>query len=237
MGLEAINSQYLGLNGLAGYGCNYAGGIYGGGLYGASNVGAIEQNIQNGYEVGACSSAYSNKANVSSANFAQQCQSIQYLLNSGSTDDAILQYDSLYRQMKENPYYQNYSTSEIKTLLQQKYMEATGTTIVNDIDTKVSGSFVTGLKNTVPVVGLMCQDVSKEDFISKATGTPKSDGATVKEILGVAAGTAASGGIGYAVSKGLRGGKGWKGAVIGAVASVGTYLLGKLFNNMKADNA
>lgn len=252
MSLAAINSQYAGLNGLAGYGTNAFMGAYGTtGLYSDAYVENAKTSIQNGYEVNAMSNSYSNKASVSSSSFAQQCQTIGYLLQNGRTDDAMKQYNALYEDMAANPYYQGYTENEIKTLLQDKYMEATGTTIVNDISTKSTSAFNAGALSSVPIVGFLLNTNSKDDFIAQATGTEKSNLSKVKTGLGVAATTVGSGlaaaGMLAVKSKGLKDclssltnngilnsiskackGKG-KFAAIGAAAlAIGTFVVGKI---------
>lgn len=234
MSLAAINSQYNGLNGIAG---GYCGGWgYAGGLYSDANVGNIKQSIANGYEISAASNSYANKASVSSSNFTQQSQAIQYLLQEGREDDAIAKYHSLFNEMASNPYYEGYSENDIKTLMQQRYMEATGSTLVNDINENAGSSFTTGLVSSIPLVGAFLDGTSKSDFIAEVTGTPKSTKGKAGKAAGVVTGMGIGAGLG-ALSAGLlkKGGKGAKiaGLVIGAAAALATFVTGKIVNAAK----
>ncbi len=252
MSLAALNSQYIGLNGLSGYGTGYYAGTTG--LYSDAYVDNAKSSIQNGYEISATSNSYSNKSAVSSSSFAQQCQAIEYLLQNGRTDDAMKKYDSLYEDMASNAYYQGYTENEIKTLLQEKYLEATGTTVVNDISANSTSAFETGAQSSIPVVGLLFSNNSKDDFIAEATGTETSGWSKVKTGAGVAATAAASGvaaaGLTALHSKKIGGcltslknngimgsikkaftGKGKWAAIGAAAAALGTFVCGKIFKD------
>ena len=200
MGLATINSQYTGLNGLSGYGSTY---FMGGGLYSDSYVENAKSNIANGYELSATSSSYSNKNSVSSSSFAQQCQAIEYLLQQGRTDDAMAKYKDLYDDMASNSYYEGYTENEIKTLLQEKYMTATGTTLVNDITTNSNSAFTSGLESSIPVLGLLFNENSSDDFVAEATGTEVSGWSNVKKGAGVVAGVGLSAAAGAGLEVGL----------------------------------
>lgn len=247
MGLATINSQYTGLNGLSGYGSTY---FMGGGLYSDSYVENAKSNIANGYELSATSSSYSNKNSVSSSSFAQQCQAIEYLLQQGRTDDAMAKYKDLYDDMASNSYYEGYTENEIKTLLQEKYMTATGTTLVNDITTNSNSAFTSGLESSIPVLGLLFNENSSDDFVAEATGTEVSGWSNVKKGAGVVAGVGLSAAAGAGLEVGLsalknlknssitevisKAAKG-KGKIVAACVAGGaallTYIGSKLFNS------
>ena len=247
MGLATINSQYTGLNGLSGYGSTY---FMGGGLYSDSYVENAKSNIANGYELSATSSSYSNKNSVSSSSFAQQCQAIEYLLQQGRTDDAMAKYKDLYDDMASNSYYEGYTENEIKTLLQEKYMTATGTTLVNDITTNSNSAFTSGLESSIPVLGLLFNENSSDDFVAEATGTEVSGWSNVKKGAGVVAGVGLSAAAGAGLEVGLSALKNLKnssiteaiskaatgkGKIVAACVAGGTALLtyigSKLFNS------
>ena len=199
------------------------------------------------------SNSYSNKNSVSSSSFAQQCQAIEYLLQQGRTDDAMAKYNDLYEDMASNSYYEGYTENEIKTLLQEKYMTATGTTLVNDITTNSASAFTSGLESSIPVVGLLFNQNSSDDFVAKATGTETSGWSEVKKGAGLTAGvglSAAAGAglkIGASALKNLKAGSSiteaiskattGKGKIVAACIAGGaallTYIGGKLF---KSDN-
>ncbi len=242
MGLAAINNQYLNLNGICGgYGMGYAGA----GLYSESYTDNAKQCIENGYELSAVTNSYANKASVSSSSFAQQCQAIEFLLNQGRTDDAMAKYNDLYKDMASNSYYEGYNENEIKTLMQDKYLTATGTTIVNDIANNSSSSFAAGAKSSIPIVGALNSNNSSDDFVAEATGTKKSGWSTVKKGAGVVAGVGASAGAVYGITK-LAGmgassssmlntiSKSSKTAAIAtAVLAIGTFIAGKIIKSNK----
>lgn len=247
MGLATINSQYTGLNGLSGYGSTY---FTGGGLYSDSYVENAKSNIANGYELSATSSSYSNKNSVSSSSFAQQCQAIEYLLQQGRTDDAMAKYKDLYDDMASNSYYEGYTENEIKTLLQEKYMTATGTTLVNDITANSNSAFTSGLESSIPVLGLLFNENSSDDFVAEATGTEVSGWSNVKKGAGVVAGVGLSAAAGAGLEVGLSALKNLKnssiteaiskaatgkGKIVAACVAGGaallTYIGSKLFNS------
>ena len=163
-------------------------------------------------------------------------------------------YQDLYDDMASNSYYQGYTENEIKTLLQDAYLNATGTTIVNDISANSNSSFEAGMESAVPIIGLLQNTNSADDFIAEATNTPVSGWSQVKAAAGVGTTSAlsaavAAAGVGVvsgAKSGGLLGiltglknaftGKGATGKVaiaagiVAAGASILTYIGSKLTN-------
>lgn len=219
MGLATINSQYTGLNGLSGY--SSLGFTGTSSLYSDAYVDNAKTSIANGYEVSATSNSYANKASVSSSSFSQQCQAIEYLLQSGRTDDAMAKYNALYDDMASNSYYNGYSENEIKTLLQEKYLDATGTTIVNDISGNSASAFETGVQSSIPVLGLLFNTNSSDDFIAEATGTETSGWSKLKAGAGVTTGVVASAAAGAGISK-----------LAGLLKNNGTSTLSKIANTV-----
>lgn len=233
MSLAAINSQYIGLNGLSGA-LTYNGGAYG--LYSNANIENAKTGIANAYDLSATSNSYSNKASVSSSSFSQQCQAIEFLLQENRIDDAMEKYDSLYNDMASNSYYQGYTENEIKTLLQEKYIDATGTTLVKDISENPKSSFAAAFESSIPIVGMLYSNHSSDEFIAKATGTKVSELSKTQSALGVLTGTAASAGTSAAVyslikyaKKSGTGSKTGKilAACAGAAAALLTYFAGR----------
>lgn len=226
MSLSAINSQYLGLNGLSTT-------AFGGGDYGISNdqwADTIKNGVKNQYEINAATSSYSNKSTVSSSSFQQQCQTIKYLLESGRTDDAMKKFDNLYQDMASNEYYAGYSENEIKTLLQEKYMEATSGTIVSDIGNNATGSFATGFGNAVPIFGFAVNKNSSDQFIAEVTNTGTSKMQKVENAAGVVSATGLSAGAGVLAASLIKKGSlpaKILGGIIGAGAAIATYITGQ----------
>ncbi|MCD8023904.1 MAG: hypothetical protein LUE64_00015 [Candidatus Gastranaerophilales bacterium] len=252
MGISTITSQYTGLNGITSYGTSYSGG-----LYSDAYVDTVKDSIENSYEISATSNSYSNKSTVSSSSFAQQCQAIEYLLEQGRTDAAMDKYDDLYEDMASNSYYSGYTENEIKTLLQEKYLDATGSTIVSSISESADSAYTTGVKSSIPIIGALYSTNSADDFIAEATGTETSGWSKVKSALGVVTGTtlsaAAGAGIATAVSvaKGVASKTEGTGilkaatdaiknssgktkaiaAVAAGVLALGTYVVGKIIDS------
>jgi len=231
MSLSAINSQYLGLNGLS-----TMGGFTG--ATGIANDGwadTVKNGVKNQYEISATTSSYNNKGTVSSSSFQQQCQTIKYLLEDGRTDDAMKKFNDLYQDMKTNEYYAGYSENEIKTLLQEKYMEATGATIISDIDTKAPSDFTSGFVNSIPLVGFLFPKNSGDEFIAEVTGTETSGFSKVKKGAGAVTATGLAAGAGaLAASLMKKGSKAAKiaGAIIGGGAALLTFITGKAASNV-----
>ncbi len=238
MSLTSINNQYLGLNGLAGGYSGYCGGAAG--LYSDANTQTVKNNIENAYEISATSNSYANKSSVSSSSFTQQCQTIQYLLEQGRTDEAMTKYEQLYNDMAANPYYEGYGENEIKTLLQEQYMSATGSSLVNAIENNSGSSFTTSLSSSIPVLGLLTEGKSKDDFISEVTGTGASKASVAGSVAGTVAGAATSAGAGVLTSIAIGAARGKKtgkvGMIVGGIIGAATSLLTNLTNKSVKSN-
>lgn len=240
MSLATLTGQYTGLNGLSGGSFGFGNGYssYGGygyngygygtaALYNGANKEAVKDNMATSYELNANSGAYSNKPAVDSSSFSQRCQTIQHLLKEGRTGEAMSIYNQLYKEMESNAHYEGYDANSIRTLLQEQYITATGSSIVNDISTYGKSSFAANFEGSIPLAGLLCESTSRDSFVSKVTGTEQSNTSKVKSVMGAAAGTAVSGGIG-AMAGGIIGGmkgKSGRAAILGAVVGAGTSLV------------
>ena len=152
-------------------------------------------------------------------------------MQNGRQDEANKKYSELLKEMTEDPYYQGYSTSELKTLLQEKYISSTGTSIVSDANAKGQSSFVAGLNSSIPLVGSLLQQSSKDELIANATGTSVSSSAKVSSAMGKLTGMAATVGAGAGI--GAIKGHGVAGAVIGGAVAIGTAILNKIVKNHK----
>lgn len=218
MSLATINSQYNGLNGLAtGFGGSYG-----------FNADAAKENIINFYDVNATRNAYGNKHTVELKNYTQQCQTIHYLVQSGRIDDATAQYKALLNEMKESANYEGYSENEVKTILQEQYANATGTSLVADIEQSSAPSgFGSGFLKSIPIIGSLCETTSKEDLISEVTGVEKSKGDKVAEVAGKVTGVAAGAGIGAGIGTIIAPGIG---SVVGGVIGGAVSLISSIFS-------
>ena len=207
---------------LGGFGLRSAGS----GLYNRANAEGIKDGIANSYDINAASRSYANKASVSSSNYAQQAQTIQYLLQNGRQDEASKKYNELLKEMSEDPYYQGYSQNELKTLLQEKYISSTGTSIVSDASANGKSAFVAGLNSSIPIAGPLLQLSSKDELVAKATGTSVSSDAKVASSLGTATGIAATTGIG--IGLGALKGHSVAGGIIGGAVALGSTIINKI---------
>lgn len=229
-------TDYSALNGIAGsyggLGTNYSvplfnsyNGFYG--YYYGMDPAQAEEYLQNNYDLSTLQQSYSNKQSVQTLDWSQLCANISTLLSQGRTDDAIDEYDKLVKSMSEAQQYQGYSESQIKALAQKLYAQTIGTSLVDDIDTNVSGSFVQGLKAGVPVIGtFLAQGNSKEDMISEVTGVNKSTGSSALKAVGTMASGIGSGAAAGA-ALGLCGGP--LAPLTSTVGAIGGAVIGGLF--------
>ena len=229
-------TDYSALNGIAGsyggLGTNYSvplfnsyNGFYG--YYYGMDPTVAEEYLQNNYDLSTLQQSYTNKQSVQTLDWSQICSNISTLLQQGRTDDAIDEYDKLVKSMSEAQQYQGYSESQIKALAQKLYAQTIGTSLVDDIDTNVSGSFVQGLKAGVPVIGtFLAQGNSKEDMISEVTGVNKSTGSSALKAVGTMASGIGSGAAAGA-ALGLCGGP--LAPLTSTVGAIGGAVIGGLF--------
>lgn len=229
-------TDYSALNGIAGsyggLGTNYSvplfnsyNGFYG--YYYGMDPTLAEEYLQNNYDLSTLQQSYTNKQSVQTLDWSQICSNISTLLQQGRTDDAIDEYYKLVKSMSEAQQYQGYSESQIKALAQKLYAQTIGTSLVDDIDTNVSGSFVQGLKAGVPVIGtFLAQGNSKEDMISEVTGVNKSTGSSALKAVGTMASGIGSGAAAGA-ALGLCGGP--LAPLTSTVGAIGGAVIGGLF--------
>lgn len=218
-------SSYSSLNGLglitgstSGYG-NYG---YCGGFGSKEYTQYAKETIENNYDVQTTRQLYSNMQSTETMSFAMQSQVIQNMLQTGRTDDALFEFNNMVNEMSGLSQYAGYTEQQIKTLAQNQYKNATGTALLNDITKYADGSFISGVKGSIPIVNLFTQTNSKNDLIAEVTGTKKSNFGTVTKIAGAATGGAAFGTLavaGNAIRKGAK-----AGASSGALSSIGTTL-------------
>lgn len=220
MSLATINGQYNGLNGLAYGGVGFAGG------YGI-NSDMAKNNIMNIYDINATQNAYGNKHYVELKSYTQQCQTIHYLIESGRIEDAMQKYNQLLNDMKDSPNYEGYADNEIKTLLQEQYVNSTGKSLVADIEeSNARSSFGSGFLKSIPIIGALSETTSKDDFIAEVTGTDKSKGAKVADFAGKTTGVVTGAGTGAGIGAMIGG---VPGAIIGGIVGGTVSLISCLF--------
>ncbi len=202
-------TSYNALNGLGlitgntsgyGYGSTYGGyGLYGG-LYSSDEyVENAKKSMENGYDLRTTSQSFTGKQSTETMTFTEHCQTIQYMLQEGRSDDALFEFNNMVDEMTELGQYSGYTEQQIKTLAQNQYKSATGSTLLGDISKYADSSFGSGVKSAIPVVNFFTQSNSKEDLISEVTGTKKSDYATASKVGGAVVGGLGTAAAGYGV--------------------------------------
>lgn len=229
--------DYSALNGIAGTyngGYSYSTPTFTGSIYGSyygTDVDTVKENLENNYEISSTYQAYTNKQNAQTLDWQTLCSNISSLLQQGRTDAAMEEYDKLINSMTNAGQYEGYSESQIKALARQIYAGSMGSDLLNDIDVNVSGSFVQGFKEGIPVIGtLFAQGNSKDDAIAKVTGIEKSAGASAAKAAGAitsGAGTGAVVGAVAAAALGISGPFALVGAAVGGALAIGKLIFDK----------
>lgn len=237
LGLTNYNSlNGLGLitGGTSGYGYGGYGGLYASDEY----VERAKKSIANSYDLSTTRQSFTGKQSTESMTFTEHCQTIQYMLQEGRSDDALFEFNNMVDEMEELGQYEGYTEQQIKTIAQNQYKNATGSTLLGDISKYADSAFDSGVKSAIPVANFFTQANSKEDLISEVTGTKKSDYAKASKVGGAVVGGigtatagwgafklikstagSSSGFIGRALQKiGLTGGK------IGLIAAAGVAI-------------
>ena len=147
--------------------------------------------------------------------YNQNIEVINLYLQQGNVDQALALYQELFDDVKQSSadYGYELSDSQVSSIVNQAFSNQTGTTFASAMEENTSSSFVTGLKNGIPVVGwFFTQKDSNADALAKLTGTKPPARATAAECAGGAISVAAFGAaIGTAICAG-------PGTVIGAIA-------------------
>ena len=165
----------------------------------------------NGYKRATTSSNFKTMSRNIAAGYSSDIEIIQKYLEDGKTDKAIEKYESLMDDIKTTTsgnYNFSMTDSEIESILKSAYEATTGTSMLDSIETNTCGSFMTGLKQSIPIFGLFCNDTSEAEAIARLTGDEVSWKDTVLEIAGMAVGTVAFGLIGGGIFKGASALKG-----------------------------
>ena len=202
-----LTTGYNSLNGLglitgttSGYGCGMYGG-YGGYYASDEYVENAKKSMENGYDISTTRQSFTGKQSTETMTFTEHCQTIQYMLQEGRSDDALFEFNNMVDEMEELGQYSGYTEQQIKTLAQNQYRNATGSTLLGDISKYADSSFEKKKKNAIPGVNFFTQTNSKEDLISEVTGTKKSDYATASKVGGALVGGVGTAAAGYGIFK------------------------------------
>ena len=188
---------------------------YGDGTYGSNVTGTSST----GYTRATSSVNFRTMSNNIASGYSADMEIIQKYFEEGKTDKAIEKYESLFDDIKTTTGNYRYSLtdSEIESILNTSYQNITGSTIVDSIENNTCGSFLTGLKQSIPIFGLFCNDVSEAEALAKVAGDEVSFKDRALELAGMAVGTLAFWGLG-----------GWILGGAAKVTGVGATLLSKL---------
>ena len=207
--------------------------------YGISNG----LNVNTGYRFGngyvsstgstaASSSSYTtrNASNINLTRIAQDVaqgynqdlEVINLYLQQGSISKAITAYDRLIDNVKltANNYGYNLTDSQITSIANQAFFNATGMTFINSISDSTGTSFEHGLAEGIPFIGsLFTQPYTDAEAIAKITGTEVEAGDVALECAGAALPRAAIGAVAGAVAVSTAAsGSALAGLKIGAIA-------------------
>lgn len=226
-----LTTSYNSLNGLGlitgatsgyDYGYGYGYGTYG--LYSDEYVDNVKKSLENSYDINTTRQSFTGRQSTETMTFTEHCQTIQYMLQEGRSDDALFEFNNMVDEMAELGQYAGYTEQQIKTLAQNQYRNATGSTLIGDISRYSDSAFSSGVKNAIPGLNFFTQTNSKEDLISEITGTKKSDYATAAKVGGAlvgGVGTAAVGYAGFKLIKHAAGSSSGSGLIGRALSKVG----------------
>ncbi len=126
---------------------------------------------------------------------------VEYYLRSGEIDSAMKLKDSIFDDISDvlkSEYNFNVTDSQISSILDQAYTSVNGQTTQATVEENASSSFMTGLKEGVPLLGLLANGNSKSESMARLAGTEVSSKEEWKEGIGAAVSGAASGVVGTA---------------------------------------
>jgi hypothetical protein len=132
-------------------------------------------------------------------------------LQKGETDKAIDLYQDIVMDAKTTALNYGYSLtdSQIESILNNAYGNLTGVSMNQDVSDNTSGSFMTGIKQGIPILGLFVNGTSSDEALAEMSGGKTSVKDKVVEYggamaTGAAIGTAIGGfPIGTAVGAGV----------------------------------
>ena len=126
------------------------------------------------------------------AGYSADIELIQKYLKQGKTDKAIDVYEDLMNEVEASSSNYRYQVNEaqIQSAIKTAFESTTGSSLVNTIEDNTSNSFWTGFKQSLPIIGLFCNDTSNAEALAKMTGEEVSLKDRVLEVAGWAVGTA-----------------------------------------------
>ena len=172
-GLSLNTGSYFGNGYTSGYSSSYSGNR----VASSSNLNRISKDIASGY--------------------SQDLELIQEYIQQGNIDQAFSLYDDLLDDIKSTT--SNYSyfltDSNVETILNNAYVNATGSTLLDAVDKSSASPFLSGLSQGIPIIGWFVNGDTKAEATSKLAGTNVNWKDKVAEYAGAAASGAATGAI------------------------------------------
>ena len=185
-------------------------GVTTGTYYGDGYVSAGSSSSRASYNKTVTSSKLNQLSRNAAANYSLQMETIQNYLEDGKVEKALELYEELFSDIKSTSTMGDITLndSQIATIASNAYAGNTGSSIVESVKENTCGSFWTGFKQSIPIVGLFCNGTSEAEAMAQLTGTEVSAKDKALEFLGMAVGTVAflaiSGPVLGAVGKGLQ---------------------------------
>ena len=189
-------------------------GYYGGTFFGGGSA-SSNGRTSNVYGSNVASSA--NLTRVSrdiTQGYNQNIEIINKYLEQGNIDQAFKLYNSLFESVKNTSdgYGYELDDGQIASIVNDAYLNSTGSTFIDSIDQSTHSPFVTGLLEGIPIVGWFTNGNSNSEAYSKLTGTepPEIDKNVEAAGVGVVAGIAGlasvaliGGPVGWAIAGGI----------------------------------
>lgn len=128
------------------------------------------------------------------AGYSSDIEIIQKYMEDGKVDKALDKYEALFDDIKTTTGNYNYqlTDAEVESILKTAYQSQTGTSLVSAIEDNTSGSFWTGFKQSIPIIGFFVNGTSEAEALARLSGDELklTDKDRVLELLGSAVGTA-----------------------------------------------
>ena len=160
------------------YGSGYSGGFSGNRVASSTNINRVARDITSGY--------------------SSDIEIINNYFKQGKINKALNLYDSLIDDVQTTTGNYGYSLtdSQVSSILNDAYANATGTTLLETTEKTTSSPFVTGLIEGIPIYGLFANGKSNAEVTAKLAG----QNTDIKDKIVEGIGAALSNGASYAAA-------------------------------------
>ena len=113
---------------------------------------------------------------------------IEYYLRTGDIDSAMKLKESVFGDISNTlaeEYNFHVSDAQIQSMLDQAYSSINSESLLETVEQNTNGSFITGLKESVPILGLLANGNSRAETVAKLSGTEASFKEKAKEGAGM----------------------------------------------------